>query len=187
MIDTYTSLHIHSEYSTALLGFTDSIIRIPKALQWCYDNGLRGMSLTDHEGISGFIEMEQAVDKMNIDRPFQHIFGNEIYMLSEKENALHEVEGQRPTYWHFLLNCLDEKGVHQLYELSSRAWLRSYMFRGLRRRPTFYSDIEEIIGKEPGHVVGSSACLGGYLPHLILEGNFNKAKRFINWCVKIFC
>ena len=115
MIDTYTSLHIHSEYSTALLGFTDSIIRIPKALQWCYDNGLRGMSLTDHEGVSGFIEMEQAVDKMNIDRPFQHIFGNEIYMLSEKENALHEVEGQRPTYWHFLLNCLDEKGVHQLY------------------------------------------------------------------------
>lgn len=186
MIDTYTSLHIHSEYSTALLGFTDSIIRIPKALQWCYDNGLRGMSLTDHEGVSGFIEMEQAVDKMNIDRPFQHIFGNEIYMLSEKENALHEVEGQRPTYWHFLLNCLDEKGVHQLYELSSRAWLRSYMFRGLRRRPTFYSDIEEIIGKEPGHVVGSSACLGGYLPHLILEGNFNKAKRFINWCVKVF-
>ncbi len=186
MIDTYTSLHIHSEYSTALLGFTDSIIRIPKALQWCYDNGLRGMSVTDHEGISGFVEMEQAVDKMNIDRPFQHIFGNEIYMLSEKENALHEVEGQRPTYWHFLLNCLDEKGVHQLYELSSRAWLRSYMFRGLRRRPTFYSDIEEIIGKEPGHVVGSSACLGGYLPHLILEDNFNKAKRFINWCVKVF-
>lgn len=186
MIDTYTSLHIHSEYSTALLGFTDSIIRIPKALQWCYDNGLRGMSLTDHEGVSGFIEMEQAVDKMNIDRPFQHIFGNEIYMLSEKENALHEIEGQRPTYWHFLLNCLDEKGVHQLYELSSRAWLRSYMFRGLRRRPTFYSDIEEIIGKEPGHVVGSTACLGGYLPHLILDGNFAKAKRFINWCVKIF-
>lgn len=186
MIDTYTSLHIHSEYSTALLGFTDSIIRIPKALQWCYDNGLRGMSLTDHEGVSGFIEMEQAVNKMDIDRPFQHIFGNEIYMLSEKENALHEVEGQRPTYWHFLLNCLDEKGVHQLYELSSRAWLRSYMFRGLRRRPTFYSDIEEIIGKEPGHVIGSSACLGGYLPHLILEGNFNKAKRFINWCVKVF-
>lgn len=186
MIDTYTSLHIHSEYSTALLGFTDSIIRIPKALQWCYDNGLRGMSLTDHEGISGFIEMEQAVDKMNIDRPFQHIFGNEIYMLSEKENALHEVEGQRPTYWHFLLNCLDEKGVHQLYELSSRAWLRSYMFRGLRRRPTFYSDVEEVIGKEPGHVIGSSACLGGYLPHLILDGNFNKAKRFINWCIKVF-
>ena len=186
MIDTYTSLHIHSEYSTALLGFTDSIIRIPKALQWCYDNGLRGMSLTDHEGVSGFIEMEQAVDKMNIDRLFQHIFGNEIYMLSEKENALHEVEGQRPIYWHFLLNCLDEKGVHQLYELSSRAWLRSYMFRGLRRRPTFYSDIEEIIGKEPGHVVGSTACLGGYLPHLILDGNFAKAKRFINWCVKIF-
>ena len=186
MVDTYTSLHVHSEYSSALLGFTDSIIHIKDALNWCYEHGLRGMSLSDHEGCSGFIEMEQAVNKMNFERPFQHIFANEIYLLSEQENELKDDPNKRPHYWHFLLNCLDEEGVHMLYELSSRAWLRSYVYRGLRRRPTFYSDIEEIIGKEPGHVVGSSACLGGYLPHLILEGNFNKAKRFINWCVKVF-
>lgn len=186
MIDTYTSLHVHSEYSSALLGFTDSIIHIKDALNWCYEHGLRGMSLSDHEGCSGFVEMEQAINKMNLERPFQHIFANEIYLLSEQENELKNDPNKRPHYWHFLLNCLDEEGIHMLYELSSRAWLRSYVYRGLRRRPTFYSDIEEIIGKNQGHIVGSSSCLGGYLPYLILNGDIQKAKEFIDWGVKTF-
>ena len=186
MVDTYTSLHVHSEYSSALLGFTDSIIHIKDALNWCYEHGLRGMSLSDHEGCSGFIEMEQAVNEMSLERPFQHIFANEIYLLSEQENELKDDPNKRPYYWHFLLNCLDEEGIHMLYELSSRAWLRSYVYRGLRRRPTFYSDIEEIIGKNQGHIVGSSACLGGYLPHLILGDDIQKAKEFIGWGVKTF-
>ena len=76
MVDTYTSLHVHSEYSSALLGFTDSIIHIKDALNWCYEHGLRGMSLSDHEGCSGFVEMEQAVNEMNLERSFQHIFAN---------------------------------------------------------------------------------------------------------------
>ena len=186
MVDTYTSLHVHSEYSSALLGFTDSIIHIKDALNWCYEHGLRGMSLSDHEGCSGFIEMEQAVSKMNLERPFQHIFANEIYLLSEQENELKNDPNERPHYWHFLLNCLDEEGVHMLYELSSRAWLRSYVYRGLRRRPTFYTDIEEIIGHNQGHLVASSACLGGYLAHLILGNDKAKAKEFIKWGVKTF-
>lgn len=186
MVDTYTSLHVHSEYSSALLGFTDSIIHIPDALNWCYEHGLRGMSLSDHEGCSGFVEMEQAIGKMNLERPFQHIFANEIYLLSEQENELKNSTTERPHYWHFLLNCLDEEGIHMMYELSSRAWLRSYVYRGLRRRPTFYSDIEEIIGRNQGHIVGSSACLGGYLPHLILNNDKTKAKEFINWGVETF-
>lgn len=186
MVNTYTSLHVHSEYSSALLGFTDSIIRIPEALQWCYNNGLRGMSISDHEGISGFVEMELAVEKMDLQRPFRHIFANEIYLISEEENAFHETTDIKPRYWHFLLNCLDETGLHMMYELSSRAWLRSYVYRGLRRRPTFYSDIEEIIGQNQGHIVGSTACLGGYLPHLILNNDRRKIKQFIQWGVKTF-
>lgn len=186
MINTYTSLHVHSEYSSALLGFTDSIIHIKDALNWCYEHGLRGMSLSDHEGCSGFVEMEQAINKMNLERPFQHIFANEIYLLSEQENELKNDPNKRSHYWHFLLNCLDEEGIHMLYELSSRAWLRSYVYRGLRRRPTFYSDVEEIIGKNQGHIVGSSACLGGYLPYLILNSDTQKAKEFIAWGVKTF-
>ena len=43
------------------------------------------------------------------------------------------------------------------------------MARGMRRVPTYYNDLFEIICKEPGHVIGSTACLGGALPTQILR------------------
>ena len=186
MINTYVSLHCHSEYSTALLGFTDSINKIPKMLKWCYDNGLYGMALTDHEGVSGYVELEQEANKLPKDRPFKHVFGNEIYLIAEENNERRYDSDYKIDYYHFLLIALDEIGLKQIYELSSRAWLRSYMYRGLRRRPTFYSDIEDVIGSNPGHVVGSTACLGGYLPKLILQDKTNEALGFIEWGNSIF-
>ena len=47
--------------------------------------------------------------------------------------------------------------------------MRSYMARGMRRVPTYYHDLFEVIGKNPGHVIGSTACLGGALPVQILR------------------
>ena len=44
------------------------------------------------------------------------------------------------------------------------------MARGMRRVPTYYHDLFEIIGANPGHVIGSTACLGGALPTQILRG-----------------
>lgn len=186
MINTYTSLHTHSEYSTALLRFADAIIKIPNMLQWAYDNGLRGIALTDHQGISGYVDMEQSVNKMNIERPFQHIFGNEFYLLSKEEDNLRFSEDQRPYYWHYLVNVLDEVGLKQMYELSSRAWLRSYIYKGLLRRPSFYEDFEEVVGTNPGHLIASTACLGGYLPHCILNGKKKEAIDFIKWNQQVF-
>ena len=43
------------------------------------------------------------------------------------------------------------------------------MARGMRRVPTYYQDLFDIIGENPGHVVGSTACLGGALPTQILK------------------
>ena len=186
MIDTYTALHTHSEYSTALLRFADAIIKIPNMLQWAYDNGLRGVALTDHQGVSGYVDMEQSVSKMNIERPFQHIFGNEFYLLTQEEDNLRFSEDQRPYYWHYLVNVLDEVGLKQMYELSSRAWLRSYTYKGLLRRPSFYEDFEEVVGVNPGHLVASSACLGGYLPYCVLNDKKKEAMDFIKWNQQVF-
>jgi len=43
------------------------------------------------------------------------------------------------------------------------------MARGMRRVPTYYNDLFEIIGENPGHVIGSTACLGGALPTQLLK------------------
>lgn len=60
------------------------------------------------------------------------------------------------------------------------------MARGMRRVPTYYQDIIDIIGKNPGHVIGMTACLGGFLPHLILDwaptNDESKWDYIIRWC-----
>ena len=41
----------------------------------------------------------------------------------------------------------------------------------MRRVPTYYSDLEEIIGNNPGHVIGSTACIGGYFGKTMLKAS----------------
>ena len=41
--------------------------------------------------------------------------------------------------------------------------MRAYTARGQMRVPTYYNDLFEVIGSNPGHVIGSTACLGGAL------------------------
>lgn len=188
MIEFYTALHNHSQYSSAVLRFPDAIGSVGDSMQWCYENGLRGYSITDHQTVAGYVDMEKAITgadgkerNIGIDRPFQHIFGNEFYLISEDEDNLRFTEDKRPYYWHYVVNVLDEIGLKQMYELSSRAWLRGYTYKGLFRRPSYYSDFEEVVGKDPGHLVVSSACLGGYLPKCILNEDMKSAKQFIEW------
>lgn len=59
--------------------------------------------------------------------------------------------------------------MKQLFEISTRAWKRSYIARGMRRVPTYYQDLFDVIAANPGHVIGSTACLGGALPTQILR------------------
>ena len=83
----------------------------------------------------------------------------------------------------------DAEGHHQIRELSSRAWGRSYYSKKLCRVPTYYSDIEEIIGNNPGHVIASTACLGGYLGTSLLKYRDSENQelyyQIINWCKKM--
>ena len=61
------------------------------------------------------------------------------------------------------------------------------MARGMRRVPTYYQDLWEIIAENPGHVIGTTACLGGALPTQILRGtDKEKLNLWINQMIRIF-
>ena len=62
-----------------------------------------------------------------------------------------------------------EEGFKMLKELSTTAWLNSYTDHGLRV-PTLKSELISIIKKYGlGHLVASTACLGGELSTLTLD------------------
>lgn len=91
------------------------------------------------------------------------IRGNEIYLVRNGLNAQNYKKGT-DRYYHCILIARDEIGHRQIREVSSRAWNRSYVTRRMRRVPTYYQDLIDVIGANPGHVIGCTACLGGCLP-----------------------
>ena len=175
----------HTQYSNIRL--RDCIIKEEDLINKAIKLGHKAVAITDHESISVWVNAEKYYNKIKKEHPdFKLIRGNEIYLCRNGLNG-QNFNRENDKYYHFILIAKDLRGAQQIMELSTRAWMRSYMGRGMRRVPTYYQDLFDIIGQEPGHVIGSTACLGGALPTQILR-NTDKSKldRWINQMVSIF-
>lgn len=177
--------HTHTEYSNSSCGFPDVINRVPDLIQRAYDLGLEGIAITDHESISSHIQALKYYNSMSKEHPFTLALGNEIYLLDEQEDIDNRDNNGKTPYYHFILVALDDIGHKQLRELSDRAWRRAYK-QFIYRRPTYYSDLEEIIKPNQGHVIGSTACLGSRIDNLLLTQSFNEVKKEITRLINIF-
>ena len=171
---SYSALHIHTEASN--LRLLDCISKPSQVLDKAHDLGLHGIAFTDHESLSSFIKGEQYLSsKKEVDEVWHNmkfIRGNEIYLCRnglDKDNYDRTID----RYYHFILLAKDYTGYLQLCELSRRAWTR--MFKQYQTRvPTYYNDIIEVIGNEPGHIIGSTACIGSQVGNKflqVLDGN----------------
>ena len=162
------SLHNHTDFSNIRL--RDCINKIPDLINYAIELGHEVVAITDHETLSSFIQVEEYAEKIKEKHPdFKVIRGNEIYLTRNNLNAQNFNKDKGDDYYHFVLLAKDIEGYHQLCELSTRAWLRSYVARRMRRVPTYYRDLKEIILPNQGHLIGSSACLGGRLPRYLLQ------------------
>ena len=124
--------------------------------------GLAGIAITDHECLSSHIKVNQYTQKVQKNNPnFKVALGNEIYLVDARENGI--------KYYHFILIAKDKIGHKQLRQLSSLAWLNSYYDRGMERVPTLKSDLKRIVRENPGHLIATTACMGGELSTLALN------------------
>ena len=177
----YGGLHNHTEYSN--LRLRDSINKIDDMLNYAEELGHKVIGFTDHETVSSWIKIEKAAKKHP---DLKVLRGNEIYLCRNGLNA-QNFNKENDKYYHFILLAKDLIGAKQIFEISTRAWMRSYMARGMRRVPTYYQDLFDIIGANPGHVIGSTACLGGALPTQILKGTSEeKLEIWINQLDQLF-
>jgi len=161
------SLHNHSQYSN--LRLRDSINREDELINYAIELGHNVIAFTEHETVSNAIKIEKYYSKIKKEHPdFKVILGNEIYLCRDGLAADNFEKGS-DRYYHFLLLARNAKGHQQIRELSTRAWGRSWMNGKMRRVPTYYQDLIDIIGAEPGNVIGSTACLGGFLDTKLLQ------------------
>ena len=158
------SLHNHTCYSNFRL--KDSTNTVSGLIQTAINLNHKVIAFTEHETIAEFIEVEEEAEKVK--DQLKVIRGNEIYLTRTgmtKENY----DGKKDGFWHFILLAKDAIGNQQLRELSTRAWLRSWKRGRMRRVPTYYKDLEDVVKTNKGHVIGSTACLGGYLDVLLMR------------------
>lgn len=169
----YASLHNHSEYSN--IKIIDSINRYKRSIDYAWELNLTSVAMTEHDCLSGSIKYleafrEKLVEEWKNIHPdedipayediinelqFKPILGNEIYLSEEGSN----IQTTDAHFWHLILIAKDAEGFKQLKQLSSAAWSRSW-FKAIQRTPTYPSDLFEFV--QGGHLVCSTACLGGY-------------------------
>ena len=164
----YFNCHNHTEYSN--LRLLDCINK-PKALiNKAIELGLTGIAITDHECLSAHMEVNQYAKELREKNPdFTIALGNEIYLTDTRDR------GQR--YYHFILIAKDAIGHRQLRELSTIAWKNSYVDRKMERVPLLKSELKEIVSKNKGHLIATTACIGGELGTEILKAEEAEAAK----------
>lgn len=151
---TYFNIHNHTMYSNIRL--LDCINRPKDLIDKAIELGLSGIAITDHECISGHMEVNQYAKEVKKNHPdFKIALGNEVYLVDRRESGI--------KYYHFILVAKDAIGHKALRELSSIAWYYAYTDRGMKRVPLMKEELSKIVNKYPGHLIATSACLGGEL------------------------
>lgn len=186
---SYFSAHNHTDYSN--LRLADSTNKVKDLIDKAIELGLSGLAITDHEVLASHVKVDkyraQLIEEGVIDDDFTIAFGDEVYLVEKLE--------KKQQYYHYILIAKDQKGYEQLKRISSQAWSNSYYDRGMERVPITYNQMEEIIGEDKGHLISSTACLGGFLPNTLMKMNQGEIeqktatesiKQFIDWNILMF-
>ena len=151
---TYFGIHNHTYYSNIRL--LDSINKPKDLIDTAIKLGMSGVAITDHECLSAHMEVNQYAEEIKKEHPdFKIALGNEIYLVNDRE--------RNQKYYHFLLIAKDAIGHKALRELSSIAWQNLYVDKKMERVPTTKNELKEIVNKYPGHLIATTACIGGEL------------------------
>lgn len=180
-------IHSHSMYSNIRL--IDCINKPEDLIRKASELGLAGITLTDHESLSGHVDWLNSEKKLKKDgvipSDFVCALGNEIYLVDKREDTT--------KFWHFILIAKNKQGHRALRELSSTAWYNSFRYKGMERVPTTKDELRAVVQKYPNSLIASSACLGSEVARLTLKlvdlekGNdaqsiYNKKLEIVNFC-----
>lgn len=175
------SCHGHTDHSNYRL--RDSSCKVKDFIEYHHACNHIGCVLTEHETIGSHLEALKYYDSIK-DKPeykeFKIALGNEIYLCPESVTAENKTTNIYP---HFILIALDAEGHKALRELSTNSWVNNSFMSVMYRVPTYYSDLETCLKKYKGHLVGSSACLGGMVARMILENKdiIDETDKYTDW------
>ncbi len=164
MADHFTHLHLHTDFS-----LLDGAISLDKLIDFGKKNNLKALGISDHGNIFGAVKFFQKCKKAGI----KPILGLETYFTEDAS-----IKSTNNRYHHLLLLVQNEQGYKNLLKLISYSYQKGFYFK-----PRIDYAILE---KHADGLIATTACLGGHIPQLLLQGNDTEAHERIDWFVSIF-
>lgn len=164
MAQYFTHLHVHTEFS-----LLDGAISHDALLDFAKKHSIPAIGTSDHGNIFGSVKFFQAAKKAGI----KPILGMEAYFT---ENA--KVKEAQNRYYHLLLIVQNKVGYKNLCKLISYSYQQGFYFKP---RIDY-----QILEKHCEGLIATTACLGGHIPSLLMQGNEQEANKRIDWFVEHF-
>ncbi len=155
--NAFVHLHLHTEYS-----LLDGFARIEKLFGKVKELGMDAVAITDHGVMFGVVDFYKAAKKNGV----KPIIGCEVYIASrsrfDKEAGLDKSSG------HLILLVKNEQGYKNLIKLVSAGYTEGFYYK-----PRIDYDL---LKQHSAGLVCLSACIGGDVQRLLLEGDIEGAE-----------
>ena len=149
-------VHLHNHTAFSLL---DGAIRVDSLIKKTKEYGMPAAAITDHGVLYGMIDFYRKAKKEGI----KAIIGAELYLSPGSR-----FEKSRKRY-HLLLLAQNKQGYHNLIQLVSKAWLEGFYYKPRVDK--------ELLAEYSQGLICLSACLQGEIPQLLINGNYDLAKK----------
>lgn len=180
-----TQLHCHTDGSN--LRMRDCIIKTKDLIDYAYGMGMKAVAITDHASISNHIKAMQYSKKLQKEgKDIKVLLGDEIYLVDDVDDVRENYVPKQTKFYHLILIAKNRKGHDQLRAINAEGWNSSFVPGKMRRVPNDKKQIETIIGENKGNLILQTACLGGELASRFLNGEEDKAREFLEWCIEWF-
>lgn len=180
-----TQLHCHTHGSN--LRMLDCIVKTKDLIDYAVELGMKAVAITDHASISEHINAIQYSKELKgkgVD--IKVLLGDEIYLVDNVIDVKENYVPRQTQFYHFILIAKDRIGYDQLREINAVGWQSSFFTGKMRRVPNDKHQIEKIIGNNKGHLLASTACIGGELAKSFFNKDKQQLVSFVNWCVSTF-
>ena len=175
----FAYLHNHTKFSIqdAMPGPKDYVDKIYSINQTSKDYECVGLALIDHGNISVLPQQYNAYNKPDDEnKKIKPIFGCEIYHCIDLNN------NPNKDRFHMVLLASNEKGLENLYEITSHAGLN--IIKGkVKNFPV--TDINFLKTHGEG-IICLTACVAGLVPNFIINGAEQTAESYINLFKEFF-
>ncbi len=165
MTDSFTHLHVHTEFS-----MLDGAARLDELVAKAVRDGMPAIGMTDHGNMYGTLDFYKECNKQGI----KPIIGTEAYMAYDSrterptrrgriDDSGGDTEGGKKLYYHLTLLAENQTGYKNLIQLSSLAFMEGYYYKP---RMDW-----ELLEKYSDGLIATTGCLGGQVLQALLNGD----------------